>query len=177
MNWDDYQLWTVETAMYPGAGTGGPEAIVYCALGLSGELFELGGAIYQVQREDTPEARVALLAELGDCVYYLARLYAECLLRRQDSKEGTHAGYLTLAGVAAFVPETVKKCLRRGGPEEVAKLVGDAVFRGRLDAVYESLCVHAKDFGWTMEQVTDANREKLESRKARGKLEGSGDKR
>lgn len=80
MKMNDYQDATVSTALYPGANLGTVEAVVYCALGL-GEVGEIQGKIKKIIRDDngiiTDEKREAIYGELGDALWYLARLSAE----------------------------------------------------------------------------------------------------
>lgn len=87
-NFNLYQDFTRTTAVYPGAGTGSFEAIVYCALkgaGEAGEFCEkLGklmrkqGSIDALNRDNmSEEFRLAVAQELGDVVWYMARLANE----------------------------------------------------------------------------------------------------
>ena len=90
MNMDDYQAATGATAVYPGAGVqlGGAErtplervtAVTYLGLGL-GEAGEIQGKIKKVLRDDhgaiSDDRRGEIVAELGDLLWYLARLAAE----------------------------------------------------------------------------------------------------
>ena len=77
---DDYQLATATTAKYPGALTGDIRAISYTALGL-GEAGEVQGKVKKVLRDDdgvvTHEKRKEIAAELGDVLWYVARLADE----------------------------------------------------------------------------------------------------
>lgn len=76
----DYQLATRDTAIYPGAQGGSVEAITYLGLGL-GEAGEVQGKIKKVLRDDggkiSDEKREAILAELGDVLWYVTRLADE----------------------------------------------------------------------------------------------------
>jgi len=76
----DYQKATDATAAYPGAGTGSTEAVVYCALGL-GEAGEVQGKVKKILRDDhgviTEEKRLEIYKELGDVLWYVARLAKE----------------------------------------------------------------------------------------------------
>ncbi len=80
MELNDYQAATDRTAIYPGAGEGTLPAIVYVALGL-GEVGEIQGKIKKILRDDsnevTPERRAELIGELGDALWYVARLAVE----------------------------------------------------------------------------------------------------
>lgn len=78
---DYYQDATDSTAIYPQASTGSTDAINYCVLGLSGEAGELPNKWKKVFRDDngvlTDERREAMLDELGDVLWYVARLANE----------------------------------------------------------------------------------------------------
>lgn len=106
----DYQNWTLSTAVYPDAGTGNVAEIMYITLGLSGEAGELANNAKKLYRDgDSAERRDNMAKELGDVMWYAARL--------------------------------------------------------------------ATTLGIDLEQVLHNNQLKLESRKARGKIGGSGDNR
>lgn len=80
MKMNEYQDFTMNTALYPGAGEGTIEAVAYCGLGL-GEAGEVQGKIKKIIRDSnseiTPEIKAAIAAELGDVLWYVARLAAE----------------------------------------------------------------------------------------------------
>ncbi len=80
LSFNDYQTATEETAIYPDAGHGTVTALAYVGLGL-GEAGEIQGKIKKVMRDTdgatTPEAREAILAEVGDLLWYCARLCRE----------------------------------------------------------------------------------------------------
>lgn len=78
---------------------------------------------------------------------------------------------LGLSGEAGEIAEKVKKMLRGDKPldkEAILKELGDPLW------YITSL---ADDLGYTLQDVIDANVEKLTSRKERGVLKGSGDNR
>ena len=77
MNANEYQKKTIDTAIYPGAGTGDNRELVYLALGLSSEAGEVAGKVKKIIRDGLFEPK-QLGAELGDCCWYIARL-AEAL--------------------------------------------------------------------------------------------------
>lgn len=77
---------------------------------------------------------------------------------------------LGLAGENGEVLEHIKKAIRDNhlDRDELKKELGDAVF------YWARLCIF---FGFEPSEVLSANKEKLESRRARGVLRGDGDNR
>lgn len=89
---DGYQAFTRTTAIYPGCMEGRPEALLYTALGLTGEAGEVAEKLKKAIRKGSQEhplekltpATVAyddlrsdLVKELGDCMWYVARMADE----------------------------------------------------------------------------------------------------
>jgi NTP pyrophosphatase (non-canonical NTP hydrolase) len=75
---DAYQAQTATTAIYPEAGQQTLPAITYLALGLAGETGEVVEKIKKLLRDgDSPAKREEIVKEMGDVLYYLARLAAE----------------------------------------------------------------------------------------------------
>lgn len=73
INFDDYQTWSNSTAIYPK-----DRALEYTALGLASEAGEVAGKIKKLIRDgDTYEGREAAIGELGDVLWYLARVSEE----------------------------------------------------------------------------------------------------
>ena len=71
----EYQDWTVTTAMYPHAETGSVEELMYLALGLTGETGEVANKVKKLFRDgESQELRTELAKELGDVMWYMARL-------------------------------------------------------------------------------------------------------
>lgn len=77
---NQYQEATAKTAIYPESGTGSQLALAYVALGLS-EAGEIQGKVKKMIRDDggilTDEKREAIKAEIGDTLWYLARVSEE----------------------------------------------------------------------------------------------------
>jgi NTP pyrophosphatase (non-canonical NTP hydrolase) len=72
MDFEDYQKGAGETAVYPGRGQG---ELSYPALGLAGEAGEFADYAKKVLRDHDGEVgplREALIAELGDVLWYVA---------------------------------------------------------------------------------------------------------
>lgn len=75
---DSYQNATVSTAIYAGAGTPSIAAVVYTALGLASEAGEVAGKVKKALRDEggtiSAARREAILGEVGDVLWYAARL-------------------------------------------------------------------------------------------------------
>lgn len=76
-----YQRGTASTAVYPGAGGGGYDALSYVTLGLAGEAGEIANKVKKVARDMggvvNDSVRLAIRAELGDVLWYLSQLATE----------------------------------------------------------------------------------------------------
>ena len=92
MQFNEYQARTKDTAIYKGQGT--ILGIMYVGLGL-GEAGELQNKIKKVFRDHdgqmTEEIRQSIKGEIGDTLYYLARLADECSLDFNDIAESNIA--------------------------------------------------------------------------------------
>ncbi len=71
MEFDDYQNKTGETAVYPDEN-----AVEYLALGLNGEAGEVAEKVKKSIRDDK-ELGDDVRDEIGDCLWYIARLLDE----------------------------------------------------------------------------------------------------
>ena len=71
MDLNEYQLWTRTTAIYPA-----DQADVYLSLGLVSEAGEVAGKLKKWIRDKTLNT-TDLLHEVGDCLWYIARLSDE----------------------------------------------------------------------------------------------------
>lgn len=73
MQANDYQNWTISTAIYPGSGTGNDAELTYLALGLNGEAGEVADKIKKHLRDGHLDIG-GIVYELGDVCWYIARL-------------------------------------------------------------------------------------------------------
>ena len=81
MNLSEYTAFTRTTAIYPDANLGNTTELMYLALGLAGEAGEVANKIKKLYRDSHSEGsyayyekRKALEDELGDVLWYWARL-------------------------------------------------------------------------------------------------------
>jgi NTP pyrophosphatase (non-canonical NTP hydrolase) len=84
---DHYQTLTGQTAIgysQSGAGVTRDEAIHFLALGVAGESGELAEKVKKYKREDDEAYLDELEAEIGDVLWYLARLAAELDVQLSD---------------------------------------------------------------------------------------------
>lgn len=73
MQANDYQRETLNTAVYPDAGTGSDIELYYLTMGLTSEAGEVAGKIKKLLRDgEYDPGNVAY--ELGDVCWYVARL-------------------------------------------------------------------------------------------------------
>jgi NTP pyrophosphatase (non-canonical NTP hydrolase) len=85
MTGNEFQLATRGTAIYQGANQKTPEAVVYCALGLSGEAGEVSEKLKRLVRKSgfsalaamDEDTRASIMKEIGDVCWYVARLADE----------------------------------------------------------------------------------------------------
>lgn len=72
---------TITTAVYPFAGLGDVQGLMYVALGLAGESGEIANQVKKIARDDggmvSPARRVKIVDELGDVMWYWLRLCYE----------------------------------------------------------------------------------------------------
>ena len=90
---DEYQVWSRETAIYPTGSN--KEKYAYLALGLVGESGEVAEKIKKFLRDDDNEMmdneRIeAVKKELGDVLWYVARLSDELNITLSDIAQLNH---------------------------------------------------------------------------------------
>jgi hypothetical protein len=182
MNLDEYSKWTRTiwvTTTEKGFEHGGERSLILIGLGLGGELCEAitTGCSWADGKATSDDVQ----KELGDWVYYWARLCDALGVLPSAILETVPAVLLDKddAGLAwikytGIVVERTKKFYRDGR----------AMVEGPDDSIFQAL--QYAYLGWSQacdevaggaEAVWMANVAKLESRKARGVLRGSGDNR
>ena len=73
MRANDYQDWTIQTAIYPGSGTGNDMELYYLSLGLTSEAGEVAGKVKKYIRDGKLDIG-GIAYEISDVVWYIARL-------------------------------------------------------------------------------------------------------
>lgn len=73
MNANEYQKRTMDTAIYPQAGTGASIELYYLALGLTSEAGEVAGKVKKMIRDGQLDT-AGMVHEVGDVLWYAARL-------------------------------------------------------------------------------------------------------
>jgi NTP pyrophosphatase (non-canonical NTP hydrolase) len=84
MNFYEYQIGAIKTAVYPKK-----YAVSYAALGLAEEAGEVAGKIAKMMRDEIPmqDQKQAIAAEMGDVLWMLAALAHDCGLSLQSIAE------------------------------------------------------------------------------------------
>ncbi len=155
MSIEEYIRWTESTAVYPKE-----REQEYLRLGLLSEVGEVAGVLKRRVR-DGEVAPEKLLAEMGDLLWYLARLHRDtatwseaAMLDKSDNRiNGRHS----LADLEILV--------------EIAALAN-----GPVPTIANFLRLLSRH-NLTLEEVMASNTAKLESRKQRNVIHGAGDER
>lgn len=151
------KMW--QYAVYPNKG----DNLLYAELGLISEIGELAGEAKRIIRDDngelTPERREKIIDELGDILWYIAA----CSHEGNDKK-------------LFFVPKRYKsyKCRNVQHVAELVFILLEDVrerFYPNSIKVVEGICEWLET---DISTVLQKNLEKLESRRQRDKLKGSG---
>lgn len=176
MNRNEYQLFTATTAVFSPS-----VELHYLTAGLMAEIIEARRAQpYAGLLADQPYARL-LAYELGDVCWFCARIAGGCgaeLPAPQTAFAGIDRNEVILH-YGAYVADIGAKAARDRGARTLADLspkerenVLECVF-----TVYALALDLAKERGYTEAQLLQANIDKLNDRKQRGVLSGSGDNR
>lgn len=165
MKIEDYKEFIKTTAIYPKDC-----AIEYLLLGLIGEAGELCNTYKKVLRDNLPESEWVpkFKKELGDFFWYLYQLGNE-----DSNAFNTHL----VLGESLYENETFIECLLKLNLEINTLInwhIGSVVFRG-LSRNISLIIYHFLNS--SIEEILQMNVDKLQSRKERGVLGGSGDER
>jgi hypothetical protein len=181
----DYAIKARSTAIYPDSAR-----FSYPALGLAGEVGEFLDKATQDGYSDWSQ----LTLELGDILWYMVSVAGDCGITFTDIANELSSGSATFSAVDIEIPahSTIYAPIMRlpiyaGRIAEVAKKTvrDDDGFTAKrhtlvFDALVEllrSLYVVADQLGIGMDDVAEANINKLFARKEAGTLQGDGDNR
>lgn len=198
--YEEYVAFTGTTAVYPDAGHKTPLARRYALAGLINELGEISGKYKKLLRDGwmdidnyipDPKSgqpfRSALAAEIGDVTYYVARVVQEYgfdlfeVFAKPAGDEWLEGEGLTEPAIFSFIAVSTQTmgCFV-SAVTAVNRAVGGSVAAGTVDWLTDlvnQLRALAARLGSPLEYLMKENRAKLESRKARGVIKGSGDNR
>ena len=135
--------------------------VKYLSLGLWGEVGELASLVAKSIRDETELDKTAVAKELGDVIWFVA-----------SSAMFMDAGddFTTLLNDAE-VSDNDRTLI------EEAEAVLDATIRTDFLDLFDSIATLAHKLGYTLDEVLEMNLAKLQSRRDRGKITGSGDDR
>lgn len=174
MDLDDYKDATSSTAIYPNAGSGSALAMDYVLLGLVNEAGEVAGKAKKAYRDGqfavtgvlAEGEREGLTDELGDVLWYFARLCAEKGVKFSNIIWDTTdepAGLKDLALEVSFAACDLAAHDGKGDP--------------RYARLLTAIGSMAEYLGTDVGTLASSNSEKLAGRAVRGTIKGSGDKR
>lgn len=184
--WKDYQSLAAKTVVYPGAEWD-EMGLIYSTLGL---VDEIGEAIELVDPWDESVAGDRLIKEMSDILWYVARVVAEFRLDFDDvEKEAAeleddtgfstiHESLSYMMTNAAQICGQLKKYIRDENytidfPSKDKCTQVQFRIASLINGIYNCLQL----LNISLEEVMSINLDKLYSRKERGKLQGSGDRR
>ena len=135
--------------------------VQYLSLGLWGEVGELASLVAKSIRDETELDKTAVAKELGDVIWFVA-----------SSAMFMDAGddFTTLINDAE-VSDNARTLV------EEAEAVLDATIRTDFPDLFDAIATLAHGVGYTLDEVLEMNLAKLQSRRDRGKITGSGDDR
>lgn len=161
MNITDYIEWTRTTAVYPK-----DQAIEYLKRGLISEAGELCGKTKRIIRDGVRDDE-GIFKELGDICWYAARIADE---RHINMPDGLDFALINASGddikVAQWCYIVVLQCNGIKG-----------ILINSIIMLFRWINLLAEQFSLSLSDILVMNREKLESRKERGTICGSGDNR
>jgi len=163
-----YARWTQETAIYKTKES----AITCCLLGLGGETVELYQHTLESRLDDD-----LIKKEFGDILWYIGHLSSVTGIVDELNIQPAEYMFDELFEYAGTIQEHFKKVVRdfdfdiesSGKRETIVLLIND--FLSQIHAHIEDV------YDYDFEEIMLMNKEKLNSRKDRGVISGSGDNR
>lgn len=185
MNLKTYQIEAMKTAIYPRP----TKPALYPFLGLANEAGEVCGKVINYGGDGTYEneaIRKRLIDEIGDCCWYLSACLTEMGCDMDERHEYTDAeegdvmrNVLSLSEETGKVLGILKKSMRDENwdfGKRMSVTLHNKVYM-QLGCVLDTIMRCCVSLGVTLDEVLDLSIAKLESRKVRGVIGGSGDNR
>lgn len=172
---DLYQKWTDCVATYPKDD----KRPVYPCMGLMGESGELIDKLKKIIRGDDPDEE-GIKKEIGDVLWYVARFCEDSGLKMSDywgirtvrSYFGENQNFFLSTGLMKHVSKLCDRAWLESDTNQYLSIISECI--GGILGVLTRLC---ENFDYTIEDAMRNNMDKLESRKKRGTIQGSGDER
>lgn len=180
MDLDQYQASLEQFIQYPDEAQ-----VIYPIIGLAGEVGELFNKFKKVIRGDKlrEEFEAALLSELGDVMWYATAIcydlgFSVDLVAPKEYLDGIDGGLLTEIEPLAGVEDLLFELLDHAN--SLVKLIYANDFEDFVKPLRGVLqCVHGitKHFSTSIDDICEANVNKLTARLEAGTIKGDGDNR
>lgn len=196
LDYTTYRKKVEELAFYPYAGEKNVASLIYPVLGLNGEVTELlekvgaetdYGNAHEMKRKHIEP----ILYEMGDVLWYITRVADELdtslenvvgsipveNISYNEQKFAVNARKMVIA--CGRIAEITKKTLRDDNGDITADISSERrkLILEALREVVQYFIILSENFKTNMDEIAEMNVQKLESRKNRGTLSGSGDNR
>ena len=135
--------------------------VEYLSLGLWGEVGELASLVAKSIRDETELDKTAVAKELGDVMWFTAS--SAMFMDAEEDFTSLLKDAESIDNARTLVEE--------------AEAVLDATIRTDFVDLFDSIASLAHELGYTLDEVLEMNLAKLQSRRDRGKITGSGDDR
>ena len=135
--------------------------VQYLSLGLWGEVGELASLVAKSIRDETELDKTAVAKELGDVMWFTAS--SAMFMDAEEDFTSLLKDAESIDNARTLVEE--------------AEAVLDATIRTDFVDLFDSIASLAHELGYTLDEVLEMNLAKLQSRRDRGKITGSGDDR
>jgi len=164
MKINEYQLEAYKTAIYT-------DKVIYPTLGLINEIGEISEKYVDPDKYKIDE----VLYEVGDVMWYIAALCTDLGLN-MSSLEGDDfceldSMYFEASVIAGIIKKWLRDSNRTFSVEKIFEL------QTHLSRIFIALRTYCLDISFPLEDIFRMNIEKLNSRKERGVITGSGDHR
>lgn len=135
--------------------------VQYLSLGLWGEVGELASLVAKSIRDETELDKTAVAKELGDVMWFLAG----------SASYGRNGEAFAILASSADLPREY------ADPHAATEDFISELISADLPRIFDAATKLAHSLGYTLDEVLEMNLAKLQSRRDRGKITGSGDDR